>query len=476
MVLLKKIPNYLINKFMSYFFYNSPKYGLKILFFFKIDIYLYSIPLFISNNISQFKRLYKLKREGKNPKIVLWNKEGDGRFDRISKFAEANNDERSVWFMFKTQVVSAESIIFNSYNKKGCGFYEDSRQKYILPDNYNNRINYRKYLHKLFNFLEIFTGKINYFLAGSNNDRYVIEFIYVLQERGGSSIICEREGTGCDFTYKNEAICFKTSQSIQAHYIFTANEKHREMFEYSKLPSVKVVKALGELDTDFWFYWDRKFKHKFYKKWNKYDKKILFLTFGNRNYIETYLYPQYPDLNWNTLLADSEDVIFNFAKENPNVLIFYKMGHFEDHNHNFMEKCRTEQLNNIVPLDRSFSCNELILYSDLIIGFQTTAIFESMFSDKTIFFLYWAIPDILNPETQILPIANSGACKVIRSKQQFYEYLRLWKKGDSELLPSNEELEKRVLTREIMFQDADGKVAERYFLELNKLFEGKALI
>lgn len=475
MFFVKRVLNSIINRFLNYFFYKNPRYGLRILFYLKLDIYLYSLPMFLFTNYHQLKRLYKIKSRNIKTNIILWNNETDGRFDRISKISELKNDDQSVWFKFPTQVTIAEHLIFASYNIKGCGFYEDARQKYNSPDNYQNRINYRIHLRKLFKTLEFFIGKINFFLSGSNNDRYVVELIYTLQEMGASCIVCEREGTGTDFTYKYEAECFKNSESIQAHYIYTANEKHKFMFDFAKLPTVKEVKVLGELDTDFWFHWDRKFTHKFYKKWDKFNKKVLFLTFGVRNYIEPYLYPQYPDLNWNKLLSDSEEVIFQFAKNNPSILVFYKMGHIEDHNEEFIKKCQNNNLNNIVTLDRSFPCNELILYSDLIIGFQTTAMFEAMFSDKTIFYLYWAISDILDRKTQLLPIADSEACTVINSKEDFYNSITSWSNGDIKFAkPSQKELNNRKITREIMFYNADGNVAERYHNEINEIIESKA--
>src|SRR6185437_12192802 len=105
-------------------------------------------------------------------------------------------------------------------------------------------------------------------------------------------------------------------------------------------PSVKDIFIMGDLDTDWWFHWDRRFTRKEYMDWHRYDKKILFLTFGIRNYVSPYAFPNNPEFNWIQLLDDAEDVIFHFAAENPRVLVFYKMGHIEDNNPKFIARCR----------------------------------------------------------------------------------------------------------------------------------------
>ena len=89
---------------------------------------------------------------------------------------------------------------------------------------------------------------------------------------------------------------------------------------------------VGELDTDWWFHWDRSFSRRQYREWDKYERRVLFLTFGIRNYVESYAFPDNPEFNWQRLLTEAEDSVFEFASKHRDVLVFYKMGHIEDNN------------------------------------------------------------------------------------------------------------------------------------------------
>ncbi len=435
-----------------------------------IDLSLGSLPAFKYYNRAAFKKLKRLKAQNKQPYIVYHVDESDGRFERYNELSAT--DDEVVVFRFAPHLMNAEKFVFAEYAKAPIGFYDDARQKYRQESNWQNRLNYRKYVTKMFDLFEKSTGKVDIFMSGSNNDRFIVEMIYVAQERGTSWVVAEREGTGTLFTYEFEGRCFKESDSIQAHYIFCANDRHRDMFNHAKKDSVRFVKTIGELDSDWWFHWDRQFVRKEYRQWDHYRKKVLFLTFGDRNYIEPYLYPQYPDLNWKPLMRDCEEVLFNYAQQNPDILVFYKMGHLEDYNLAFMQKCEAANLTNILPLNRTFPCSELILYSDIVIGFQTTAMFEAMFSDKVLVQLDWHIPDILDRETQLLPINKYGAVLPARSKQELKAFLDDVAAGKLDSYQVPEEMKAaRKKTREIMFYDADGRTAERFYQEVKTLLK-----
>lgn len=468
---VKKAIRRLKYEFMQYGFFREPRPILNLLYTLGWDISLFATPYFMAHNRDNLCRLKRLRSQGYKPLIVYFSKEGDGRFDRLYELSKAESNTESVWFQFPIQAAATEAIIFKSHSERGCGFYEDARMKYIDPINEQNRDRYRDYLDRFISKLEKITGKIDFFFSGSNHDRYVVEMVYVAQQRGIEWIVAEREGTGTQYTYNKEAICFKESKTVTADYFITANEGHKYMFQYSRRESVKDIFVIGELDTDWWFHWDRNFSRKEYRTWDKYERHVLFLTFGIRNYVESYNFPNNPEFNWIQLLADAEDEVFKFACNHRDILVFYKMGHKEDNNPIFLERCAKAGLTNIVPLDRSFSCNELILYSQLVIGFQTTAMYEAMFSDNPLFYVEWAIHPNIDRKTMLLPLADSGAVTTIRSKTQFGEMLERWAIGDPEVCEvSPNQKEARIRTRETMFNNADGRVAERVWEKLQELF------
>lgn len=469
-VFVKKAIRRLKYEFLLRFFFKEPRFLLNLLFKLKLDIPLFVVPYFKSHNQFGLRRLKELRKQGYKPAIIYFAMEGDGRFERLYELSKSPENTDSVWFQFPITAAASESIIFKSHSERGCGFYEDARMKYIDPINDENRANYRAYLEPFLDALEGVTGKIDFFLSGSNHDRYVVEMILMAQKRGIEWVVAEREGTGTEYTYQNEAECNKASVTVTADYFIVANDGHKHMFNYSRTETVKDIFVIGELDTDWWFHWDRKFSRREYRAWDKYEKRVLFLTFGIRNYVSPYAFPNNPEFNWIQLLEEAENEIFEFACRNRDVLVFYKMGHIEDNNPIFLNRCAEAGLTNVVPLDRSFPCNELILYSQLVIGFQTTAMYEAMFADNPLCYIEWAIHPNLDRKTMLLPLADSGACTTIRSKEAFASFLDRWAANDPALNHvSTQELEARVRMRETMFINADGRVSERVWDKMEEL-------
>lgn len=469
-VFIKKVIRRLKHEFLLRFFFKEPRFLLNLLFKLKLDIPLFVIPYFKSYNQFGIRRLKDLRKKGCKPAIVYFAMEGDGRFERLYELSQRSENTNSVWFQFPIPAAASESIIFKSHSQRGCGFYEDARMKYIDPINDEARANYRAYLEPFLEALEGVTGKIDFFLSGSNHDRYVVEMILMAQKRGIEWVVAEREGTGTEYTYQNEAECYKESETVTADYFIVANDGHRHMFDFSRRESVKDIFVIGELDTDWWFHWDRKFSRREYREWDKYEKRVLFLTFGIRNYVSPYAFPENPEFNWIQLLEEAENEVFEFASRNREVLVFYKMGHIEDNNPLFLKRCDEAGLTNVVPLDRSFPCNELILYSQLVIGFQTTAMYEAMFSNNPLWYIEWAIHPNLDRKTMLLPLADSGACTTVRSKEEFASLLDRWAANDPALnFVSVQELEARVRMRETMFINADGRVSERVWVKMEEL-------
>jgi hypothetical protein len=100
--------------------------------------------------------------------------------------------------------------------------------------------------------------------------------------------------------------------------------------------------------------------------------------------------------------------------------------------------------------------------------------YEAMFSDNPLFYIEWAIHSDIDRKTMLLQLAESGACTTIRSKKEFGEALDRWAAHDPKLWNvSEEEMAARVRTRETMFVNADGHVAERVWDKLQDLIKGR---
>ncbi len=446
---------------------------LRFLKFLHLDLWLFSLPWFLINNVRNLKKLIRLKKKGAQPTIIFWQPEIDGRFERVRKMGEDPDNEDSVWFKFYPSVVAIERVYFDSFHRRKLGRYEDVPYFYVQHDNDANRGRYRAFLNKLFDTLESIVGPIDFYLAGSQHDIHIVEMVEVGQKRGISFLINDREGIYTTFTRNFVAEQIKRSGLVKSHYVFAANHNHAFTFEVSRQPSVRSVEVIGELDTDYFFHFNHQFDRPEYQEWNHYRKKMVFLTFGTNNYIEPYAFPNLPpDMNWVKLLAESEDVVLNFAKEHNDIAVFYKMGHYEDLNHQFLNRCKVLGITNIIPLGRAFPCSELMMYADLTVGFLTTAMYEAMFGKKPLWYTHWSIPECVDQDTMMLPLKESGACRTLYSAEQFKNDLHHWAKDDPALnTVSKEELEARAKSLDWAFHRPDGKLSEHFFQRLQTIFE-----
>ncbi|MBY0471645.1 hypothetical protein K2X30_10810 [bacterium] len=343
--------------------------------------------------------------------------------------------------------------------------YVNNFERYFHPDNEENRNIYRKRVRLTFRIISTLIHP-DLVISGSSFDSYVVELIVVAREMGVKWATCEREGTHSIGTAVGCGQIWKQYRAAEVDYVFTANDLHQQAYEIAAETSrtLKKIQIVGELRSDMWHPNFYKFNDLRYQEWNKFKKKILFLTFGEKNYIEPMVFPNIKS-DWLPLLRSCEKEFLDFAKENPDILLFYKMGHVQDFHREFIDETVRLGLKNIVALDRQFPCEELIHYCDLIFGFQSTATIEAMFTDKPLFYLYWNIGADVNPDYDIMPLHKSGAVEVLDSPERMTSLLKLWNEGHYTVPP--EQIAGRKTCREYYFVQPDGHVAER-FLEVVK--------
>lgn len=455
-------------KLFGYIYAEPDLKGLR--FLTKFGGHVYGLPLFWFwlQNRKRLLRWLELRARGIHPKVVFVTVEGDRRFTRLLEIARAN-EEKLFFFELPIMCFRADQLRFAEYIEKSYHEWERATglpRRYANPfdiyyaeENLANREAYRKdvvpvllYLKKLFNPKLI--------ASGSLFDHYAVELTSIAKKNGIKWMICEREGTQSEISAEMLAEYMIKHKAVHVDYITTANVLHRRCFrEGANQDGNLRVELVGELRSDHWVRADYKFDHPNYAEWTKYRKKVLYLAFGMRHFIEPMDHPHIKNANWCQLIDETQEQLFQFAKANPDILVYYKMGHVEPYHKPFIARVGESGLKNIVFLDRAFPCEELLAYVDLIIGFQTTAMIEAMFGQKPIFYTFWGIHPEVNVEKDILPLQNTGAVKTITSAEMLGSSLREWEQGKCAV--SKEELAARRKTREYYFHEPDGFVAER---------------
>ena len=420
-------------------------------------------------------QLFYSRAIGVKPAVIFLSEESDGRFDRL--FYNFRHRRKEIVFL-KLPIATFlyNEFFFQPFFKEyeqahpTAGRYINVFERYFHKDNIENRKKYRTHCDRIVNILNHFFSPFM-IIVGSPDDAYSVELSYAARAAGIKWAICEREGTHTGRSARALAELFQKYRPLEFDHIFTANPLHFECYQNSlKSKEHTKMHLLGELRSDSWITRKYKFNRPQYKSWEKYNFKILFLTFGERNYIEPMYHPHVKG-SWLPLLKDCENVVEIFAKKHSDTIVFYKMGHTEDFHADFMKRCESQGLSNIVPLDRSFPCEELISYCDLIIGFQSTAVIEAMYTTKPIAYLNWNFPPEVDREFDILPIHNSNAVYVASSKEQLDSFLSNHYPAPHAI--SDSEIAARKQCINDFFYDSNGKVAERFVSELLEIAAGK---
>lgn len=461
------------------FIYSRPNFtGLRLLAKIYADVWFLPLYFFTLQNRKRLGKYLRIRLSGAKPKVVFVTTEGDGRFRRLLQLTDAGPQDKVFVFEMPIMCFATELRFFQDHFWEFCKTtgrndrYVDVFACYYDEANQKNRVAYRKVAGQILSIFRFFFDP-KLIVSGSGADHYAVELIRIARARGVKWMICEREGSQSKHQSVVLGKLFAATNPLIVDSIVVTNPLHEQSFKIASnhSPETNVI-MLGELRSDRWVDVARKkqFTHPFYNEWNKFEKKVLFLVFGERSYIEPMDHPHISG-DWCALLVDMEDVMLDFAMKNPNSLVFYKMGHMEDNNAAYLKRVADAGLKNVVALDRIFPCEELIQYSDLIVGFQTTAVFESMFTDKPIFYPFWHFPPEVNPDVDILPIHSTGAVYTITSKEMFLDYMQKWQ-HDS-LPPLANQAVNRKKWREYYFHQPDGHVSERVIDEIYRLIGEK---
>src|SRR5262249_47162846 len=115
---------------------------------------------------------------------------------------------------------------------------------------------------------------------------------------------------------------------------------------------------------------------------------------------------------WRRMREELHQVLKRLAAERPDVHVVVKC-HPQSQE---LDAIRSELggAENLTILYGAATAAQLIVHSDVIVGFQTTALIEAMLTDKPIVYCVWAERHA-EFARWLLPIADSGACYLPRS-------------------------------------------------------------
>lgn len=353
-------------------------------------------------------------------------------------------------FYFLFQKNLAEYI---EKNKGNFGLYAlDAYEKYKVE-----RANYTKDCISITNLFKSHFN-ISVIILPKYNDDYTLELAHAFNISGFKTVIYDREGTVSKKRLEKTPLIV-SRMAIYCNHIITYNKLHKSFFEkvFSLSNIAKPeIQIIGNPASDEWFL-DDKLTNEKSKELKPGHKRILFFAFGEYSYVYDSEYLEGKDEVWRNLLIDIHNALMEHLSDYPEDELKYKRGPKGNRDYWPNSKSLLELPNvNLIP--SMANSNLLIVESEFILAFQTTALIDAMHTDKIIIYCAWGInyEELKDGLINFEEYACDGAILHARSPKELKYFLSL----DPREIVINIKARKEI--RELFTSNPDGKVAKKF--------------
>lgn len=402
--------------------------------------------------------LIRAKKKSSNTKRFLISVESDNRYQFLKGIKEYDGE--------KIEIIELPTIFFQNFYKHYLSKHKNLNPKHNCDIHLKDSDSFKKDLAKYHSniiFILKFIQKIyepDAFISASLGDSRWREIVKLSKRHIGTPwIVTEREGVIAPAVFENNPKYVKEEFNPDCDLMTVSNTKHFDYWRKIGLPSEKLI-ITGELKTDFW-----KLKEpntsSFSNLLNPDKKTILYFAFGKTNYVNSIYFPNVKG-DWEYLQKAHFETLRKLALENDDIQIVIKDGHSNDINKKFLKYKELIENKKFIILGPGHSAIDLIKYSDLIIGLQTTALIESMFTSKPIIYAGWGnFHEIVYPH--LLQLKNGNTISVENEDDFFNKANTLIK---SNFVSATIDMSQRAAFREQYFHNPDGNCSKRVLKEI----------
>ncbi|MEK7519130.1 MAG: CDP-glycerol glycerophosphotransferase family protein, partial [Patescibacteria group bacterium] len=176
---------------------------------------------------------------------------------------------------------------------------------------------------------------------------------------------------------------------LLADHILVWSERQKQFWIKSGVTPERIT-VTGQPRSDFWRQPER---------WPKKNKlslpglrpdapMFLFFTYDPWAYTPDYMIAK-GEMHWNVLRQETHRVLFNFARQHPEIDLVIKAHPQQSDIAAVAQEIASARLSNVFLATGASLSNDLIVNADCIIGFQTTALIETMVTNKPIIYTFW---------------------------------------------------------------------------------------
>lgn len=313
---------------------------------------------------------------------------------------------------------------------------------------------YRKECAIIFNRLKKKFG-VDIIVTAADNYYWVREFIKEAKSRKVRTVVLDKEGLISPHSFESEAERTRKYAPFMSDYIYVWSERQREYWEKIGVKK-ELITVIGQPRSDL-FYKKNQFKVDEY--FEKSKPIITFFTYEDDAYIPRELV-QNEQLSWRKMKKQTQEFLYQMATENEKFNFVFK-AHPQQLDLEELRKKYNRQ--NLKVIGGSEVSNELIIRSELIIAFQTTAVLEAMFMGRKVVYTGWdEVEERLKHE--ILPFKEAQGLLVANSYEDFKIICKEFFAGKCEkFIFTAEQIEAKNKFVSNYFYKPDGHVSKRFF-------------
>lgn len=392
---------------------------------------------------------------GQGKKILIINH----HFDQDIEGLRAGCSENLQFFELKCMPFFNEAQLYFLTREERDGIIPYDR----VPA--GRKLAYREVCRGLFRDLQqIFSFEM--VLMPSDSFWWLREFLEVCKENGVKRVVLDKEGTISPYSFDVHALQIKEKFPFVSDYLLVWSERQKQFWMRAGAPE-DAIKVVGQPRSEFFFQKNR-WQTRRDLGVDGYEKHILLFTFDIDAYIN--VFPEEETLRegytWVPLRNEVTTILVDFVKDHPTVCLTIKVHPQQadiDYIRNFVGSVN---LTNVRLAEGAAISNQLIVNSDLVIGFQTTALTEAMLTDKPVFYTAWGETE-RKVRSHLIPFHDTKGLEVISSPERFVLMLNKWFTGEK---VGGDLAERKMFTDYWLF--ADGHVFERINRSIREILEG----
>lgn len=325
-----------------------------------------------------------------------------------------------------------------------------------------NRLMFRGECQRLFETI-VERFRLSLVITANDNFFWVREFIAIAREHGVKTVVLDKEGTISPHSYEAEAKRGREFTPFVSDHVFVWSERQKAYWEKRQVPSDRIT-VLGQPRSDLFFSDVSEDVDQYFP-----EKQPLVTHFS---YMDT----AYMPLEY----VAKRSATWRCMKRQTNELMAFLSEEFPEYN--FVVKCHPQQPDvaemrdrferrNLRVIGGAEHGNELVRRSELIIGFQTTALIEAMFLGRRVIYTAW--DSHLNElREELLPFERARGIVVAASPEQLGEVARRSLAGDvRDFAFSKGDLAARDEFVNQYFYRPDGQVCRRFFDAIGALIQ-----